>query len=350
MKFKKKILGKIDSCYASSSNVVDSKRNIIFATEGTGPCYMYSEPNFEQSTIWDAPGGTMSIIPIPGKNGDLLAIQNFFPTYQSANALIVWAHPKKDGTWSVKTLLCLPYVHRFDILTVGEVNYLICATLCSTKQFTDDWSDPGKIYVGVLPDDLSQTIELKVIKEGLTKNHGYARAIWNGKTSSMITCEEGVFAITPPQSPNGDWTIETVLERPVSDIAVIDIDGDGIDELVTIEPFHGGNFLINKKIGDHYEVVYKYPQEMEFGHVVWGGKLRGIPTIIGGYRSLKKELFYIQCQSTSPLKFKTETIESGTGPSNIAVLNGENEDIIIASNHGINEAALYFVTNKNGGI
>ena len=31
----------------------------------------------------------MSIIPIPGKNGDFLAVQRFFPTFQSEDAEIV---------------------------------------------------------------------------------------------------------------------------------------------------------------------------------------------------------------------------------------------------------------------
>lgn len=345
MKFEKKVLGKIKGCYAASSTVIDSDIKILLATESKGPCYMYSGPDLKQSNVWNGPGGTMSIVPIPGKNGDFIAIQNFFPIYQSENAQIVWAQPQSDGSWNVKTVLHLPYVHRFDILTVDKVNYFIGATLCTTKKFEDDWSDPGKIYVGIIPDDLSQPIELKVIKEGLTKNHGYCRTVWNGKISSMVTCNEGVFVITPPQVQSSEWTIETVLERPVSDIAVVDIDEDGEDEIVTIEPFHGGDLFINKKIGDNYEIVYKYPKKMEFGHVAWGGKLRGVPTIIGGYRGLEKELFYIQCQSNNPLKFKTEIIESGTGPSNIAVLNGEDRDIIIASNHGIDEAALYYVTN-----
>lgn len=345
MKFEKKFLTNLHRCYATSSTVIDSDRKILLATEGEGACYMYSGPDFEQSTVWDGPGGTMSIVAIPGKNGDFLAVQNFFPTFQSENATIVWAQPQKDGSFQVKTILHLPYVHRFDILTAGGVNYFIGATLCTTKQFKDDWSDPGKIYVGVLPDDLTQHIELTVIKEGLTKNHGYCRAEWNGKTVGMVTCEEGVFAVTPPETSDDEWTIATVMERPVSDIAVIDIDEDGVDELVTIEPFHGGDFVIRKKVGDDYQIIYKYPKEMDFGHVVWAGKLRGIPTIIGGYRRFEKELFYIQCDSKNPLAFKTGVIESGTGPSNVAVLNEEDRDIIIAANREIGEAALYIVTD-----
>jgi hypothetical protein len=345
MKFEKKILTELVRCYATSSTVVDGERKILLATEGEGSCYSYSGQDFEQSTVWDGPGGTMSMIPVPGKNGDFLAVQNFFPTFQSEKATIVWAKPEKDNKWTVKTILDLPYVHRFDILTANGVNYFLGSVLCNSKQFKDDWSDPGKIYVGVLPEDLNEPIKLKVIKEGLTKNHGYTRATWKGKMAGIVTCEEGAFVVTPPQNPEEDWTIEQILNKPVSDIAVVDIDEDGEDELVTIEDFHGGNFLINKKIDGEYKVIYKYPKEMDFGHVVWGGKLRGVPSIIGGYRRVEKELFVIQCDDKEKLTFKTEVIEAGTGPSNVAVLNDKDRDIIISANREIGEGALYFVTD-----
>lgn len=346
MRYEKKFLTNLHRCYATSSTYVNEERYILLATEGEGACYSYKGENFEQETVWDGPGGTMSMIPVPGKNGDFLAVQNFFPTFQSENATIVWARPAEDGKWDVKDLFKLPYVHRFDILEANGKCYFIGATLCTTKEFKEDWSNPGKIYVGEIPEDLNTPIELSVIKEGLTKNHGYCRTTWNGVMAGIVTCEEGVFVVTPPQNNNEEWKLEQIMNRPTSDIAVVDIDGDGEDELVTIEDFHGGNFLINKKIDGEYKVIYKYPKEMDFGHVVWGGELRGIPSIIGGYRRNEKELFVIQCDDKEKLTFKTEVIEAGVGPSNVAVINDKDRDIIISANRELGEAALYFVTEK----
>lgn len=120
---------------------------------------------------------------------------------------------------------------------------------------------------------------------------------------------------------------------------------DGENELVTIEPFHGNKFIINKKINGEYKEIYSYPKKIDFGHVVWGGKLRGVPSIIGGYRREEGELFVIQCTDKKKLTFKAETIEAGIGPSNVAVINGKDKDIIISANREIGEAALYFVTD-----
>ena len=344
MKIEKKFLTDLHRCYATSSTVIDGDRKILIATEGEGPCFMYEGNDFKQSTVWDGPGGTMSIIPIPGKNGDFLAIQRFLPTFQSEDAEIVWGR-YENGKWEIKTLFKLPYLHRFDILEANGKLYFLGAVLCNSKQFKEDWSDPGKIYVGEIPEDLNKPIELKVIKEGLTKNHGYCRAYHNGKMVGLVTSQEGVFRVTPPESDNEEWAIEKIMDRPTSDVAVVDIDEDGEDELVTIEEFHGKHFRINKKYGDEYKIIYEYPKKMDFGHVVWGGKLRGVPTIIGGYRRCDKDLFYIQCTDKEKLEFETVVIESGVGPSNVAVLNEDDKDIIISANRELGQAALYIVTD-----
>lgn len=345
MKFEKKFLTNLFRCYATSSTVVNGENVILLATEGEGACYSYTGKDFKQNTVWDGPGGTMSIVPVPGKNGDFLAVQNFFPTFQSENATIVWSKPNEDGTWETKELFKLPYIHRFDILQANGKNYFLGSTLCTSKAFKDDWSDPGKIYVGEIPEDLNESIELSVIKDGLTKNHGYCRTTWNGVMAGLTTSEEGVFVIIPPQEDGTEWSVEKIMNKPVSDIAVVDIDEDGEDELVTIEAFHGCNIIINKKIDGEYKEIYKYPKEIDFGHVVWGGKLRGVPTIIAGYRRLEKELFIIQCKDKKNLTFNTEVIEVGVGPSNVAVINEEDRDIIISANRELGEAALYFVTD-----
>jgi len=342
VKIEKKTLTELYCCYAASSTTINGEKNIIFATEDHGAAYLYSLPDLKKTKLWDGPGGTMSIVSIPGGNGDFLAVQNFFPGFHSEKAKIIWAQPQTDGNWKIKTILQLPYVHRFDILTANGVNYFIGCTLCTSKTDTDDWSDPGKIYVGELPKDLMKPIKLSVIKEGLLKNHGYSRTVWKGKMTGMVTCESGVFAVTPPQASGTNWTIETILERPVSDIAVGDIDGDGQDELITIEPFHGNQFSISHKTKTGYEKVYEYPEAMGFGHVAWAGKLRGVPTVIGGQRREAQDLFYIQYKEGNYVK---TTIEKHIGPSNICVINGEDRDIIMSANREVGEAVLYIVTD-----
>ena len=344
MKIEKKLLAKLERCYAPSFTVVDGELRILLATEGHGPCYQFRGQDFEQSTVWETPGGTMTMVPIPGKNGDFLAVQNFFPTFQAEKSAVVWAVPSADGSWKIETILSLPFTHRFDILAVNGINYFIAATLCTSKKNKDDWSDPGKIYVGILPDQPGP-FSIRPIKEGLVRNHGYNRVLCNGKIAGLVTCDQGAFLVTPPQQPGEEWSVETLMETPIGDIAACDIDGDGEDEILTVEPFHGTRICIRKKIDGRYETVWEYTKPVDFGHVTWGGMLRGVPTFIAGCRKECADLFYVQCESTNPLKFKVGLIDAAQGPSNVAVVSTEKRDIIIAANRMVGEAVLYLVTD-----
>lgn len=339
MKFTKKELIELDRCYAATYTMIDNKPQLLFASEGNGACYMFSPEDYKKTTVWEEPGGTMSIVPIPGKNGDFLAVQKFYRNFESENATIVWAH-WTGSEWDVKNILKLPYVHRFDILTRNGKHYFIGATLCTSKTHKEDWSDPGKIYVAELPEDLTKEMELAVIKDGLTKNHGYSRSKKDDYDISYVTSENGVFRIEPPKDSQDIWKVECILDKPVSDIAVYDMDGDGMEELITIEPFHGGNFVVRKNDENGYKEVYRYPKQFDFGHVVWAGDLRGKPVVIGGYRRDEKELFYLEY---SDGKYVPHTIDSDIGPSNITVLNGDKEDIIISANREVGKAAVYIV-------
>ena len=345
MKFVKKVLDDLDHCYAVGSILFNGRRKLLFAAENDGPCYAYDEQTGEKVVVWEHPGGTMSMIPIPDTNGEFLAVQGFRSGFMAQGTSLAWVVPKEEGPWQVKTVLVHPFIHRFDILSAGGVNYLLLCTLANSKKDKEDWSDPGKLWVAELPKDLNQPIYPEIIAENMLKNHGYCRVNWNGKMAGLTTCANGLFVVTPPQQKGEKWSIEKLIDRPISDVAAVDIDGDGELELATIEPFHGNQFLINKKTEKGYEVVYRYPNEMDFGHVVWGGTLCGTPCFIGGVRRKNKELFCIRSAKAETLCFTTEIIEAGQGPSNVAVLNEQEKDVILAANREAAQAVLYTVTD-----
>ena len=51
--------------------------------DAPGPCYAFDSQTYERETVWEEPGGTMAMVPLPGKNGDFLAVQRFFPGFQA---------------------------------------------------------------------------------------------------------------------------------------------------------------------------------------------------------------------------------------------------------------------------
>lgn len=343
MKFKKRHLCELPHCYAVTDIEIDGKKKYVFATDDDGPCYCIDSETSEIETVWEGPGGTMSLIPLPGKNGAFLASQRFFPGFNAPDCEIVLLR-YEDGKWTNEPWLKMPYVHRFDILERGGAYYLLCCTLAESKKDEQDWSKPGGLFVAELSPDFSAPAptQLRMIANGMTRNHGYCRLEHADYTYALTACDEGVFEVVPPESRDGEWSVRRILDKMVSDIAVCDIDGDGLLELATIEPFHGSDFVVYHKTENGYEEIYRYPDKMAFVHVVWGGLLRGVPVFLGGCRAINKEMFVLSVKNG---EFTDEIIESGMGPSNVKVISAEDRDLLLTANREAGECAVFEVTD-----
>ncbi|GHU29515.1 hypothetical protein AGMMS50256_14570 [Betaproteobacteria bacterium] len=343
MKIEKRKLTTLESVYACNSIEVDGKTRILLASEADNLCLAWSAPDYTDShTVWEHPGGTMSIVPIPGTNGEFLAVQKFYRFFDWEEAKVVHVRPLANGGYEVTDILQLPYIHRFDLLTVGDRHYFIAATLTTRKATREDWSSPGKIWIGEYKG--VGPLSLTVLKDGITQNHGYSRLVRDGVMHGLITGREGAFEVTPPQTPEGEWTVQQFMDWPISDITAIDIDGDGELEFATIEDFHGPYFRVYKKINGVFKKIFEHPEVTEFYHVVVGATLAGEPVFIGGCRRGKQQLFYVRAKQKTPLELEAVLIEEGVGPSNAFVLHEKGRDIIVVANRESNEAALYFVT------
>lgn len=347
MKIHKQVLDTMERCYAASSLEIDGQLYAVLASEAiNGPCYAYTGHDFSQKEIiWENAGGTMSLLQIPGTNGEFIAVQRFFPGFKSEEAKLVWGKRENRDCWVVKDLAPLPFIHRFDLFRVEDDIYILAATLCGSKKDREDWSDPGKLYVCKLPSSPELGVEFVPILENLYKNHGYCRGDYEGRAAGFVTCEGGIYVIQPPSEKNSEWRTNLLIDCPISDVALCDLDNDGVDELVTIEPFHGDKFLVRKKEDEEYRVVYDYQQGVQFAHSVVGCSLRGKPSVVCGVRRGSGDLFILQRGSKEDAWCRVITAERGAGTSNAAVVNQRDRDIIISANHSRNEAALYFITD-----
>ena len=349
MFIRKQDLVAMHRCYACVPLTVGDVPGVLFATEGEGPCLRFTGPDFARvETVWEGPGGTMSMVPLPGRDGEFLAVQKFFRMFQWEEACLVWVRPPAGAgeAWRVNHLLTLPYLHRFDVLTGADGTlYVVAATLARAKESKEDWSQPGSLYWGLLPDAPEHPLRMQPLREGITQNHGYCRAQWQGRESGLFTGREGVFAVTPPETKGGIWRLEHILRNPVSDVAVLDVDGDGEPELATLSPFHGACFRVWKKQEGAFRPVYEHPDHSDFYHVVWGGMLGGQPTFLGGCRRGSQALFMLRCTGQPPLSFTATVLDEGVGPSNVAVFpaakNGCGHDIVLSANREAGWAALY---------
>lgn len=345
MKVSKKVISNLTKCYSIAPLSYDEQDYFLVAAEKTDSCLLFDLDGNQVDEIWSEPGGTMSMVQVPGSNGQFLATHKFYSPNDSAESRIVVVTPKNRGEWEIHTLVCLPHVHRFDLLQRSGKVYLIACTIKSGHEYKDDWSMPGKVYAAELPGDLSayneeNQLQLSVLKDNMLKNHGYSRHVKNGVETAIVTCEEGVFRFIPPQESNNEWEIETLLSEPVSDAVLIDLDQDGEDELCTLAPFHGEKVCVFMKHENSYILEYEYPEKAEFVHAIYGGDLCGKPAFVVGHRKGKRNLFAIFYDEVVG-DYQVQIIDENCGPANVYHYTKDGKDILIATNREIDEVAMY---------
>lgn len=335
MQYNKQIVHSLEKCYALSALSVGGQTHLLVAAEKHDPCYLFDTAGTLIDTVWTEPGGVMTMVPVPGREGTFLATHQFYSPNDSAEARLICAERREDG-WGINTIAELPFVHRFDIIPVDGVNYVLACTLKSGHEYKNDWRFPGKLWTGVLGEDPAAPLELKILKEGLGHNHGYTRYIENGQISGIVSCDQGVFQVTPGPS----WTVEQLTDQPASDAVRMDLDGDGLPELLTISPFHGDTVEIWHLTNGKYAPVYAYLDKLPFLHAIYGGVVYGRPTIYVGNREGDKLLlgFYYDSETGT---YQTEEVDRGAGPANCMLLERDGHPALLTANRETNEIAIY---------
>jgi hypothetical protein len=277
------------------------------------------------------------------EKGDFLAVQEFYKGFQSKTAGIarVW---KDESGWHTRRVIDLPFVHRFCVQKVGEAAFVVACTLCEDKNSPADWSRPGKVFVGRIPDNWDEPCILTPLIEGIYKNHGLYQGKMDGRNVVLVTGEQGVFRIDVPQSADAPWAFARVLDREISDVTAVDLDGDGEDELVTIEGFHGSVIAVNKRVDGAWKVVTTYP--VALAHALWGGDILGKPGVLVGYRQHNGALIMLRFAGwrSGKMLLSTQIIDEHEEPTNIAVIPGEEETRIFCSSGSTYKVVLYKLT------
>jgi len=342
MKLEKQIIDNIFKCYSVNAMSVGGQTQLLFAGEGPGICNLYSGSGHkDKRTIWEGGGGTMSVVTIPDYEGYFFASKGFYSMVDAKTSGVYLIRCKNEN-FIEERIIDLPFLHRFDVLSIKERRFFIGAALHSGKMDKEDWSKPGKIFVAEIPQDLDGEIhiELQLLKDGLTKNHGFNKGFWNWAEVVFIASEEGVFAVAPPQNGKSDWRIEHIFTHPVSDVAAIDLDGDGEVEFALLSPFHGSQFDIYKKVDGQYQSVFTYHKPLDFYHAIYADTFNSIPSFVIGARKEDMDLFLVQ-YDVKEKKITSHLIDSAVGSSNARIIHTADGDLILSANRQIDQAAIY---------
>lgn len=344
----KKVIGSLEKCYAMNTLQYQGKSHFLVAAEKVNECRLFDMDGNQEEVVWKEPGGVMTMQQVPGTDGQFLATRKFYSPNDSKEASIVVVTPMGKNDWEVRTLVDLPFVHRFGIIQNKDgKNFLIACCLKSDHEYKEDWRFPGKVFAAELPEDLSgynddNQLKMTVIKDNMLKNHGYfPHKEEDGSVSSVVSCDNGVFQFFPPAQAGGEWTIKELTTDAASDALLLDLNGDGVEELCVIAPFHGDTVKIYKQENGKFVLDYTYEEKLEFLHAIFGGIIAGKPAWILGHRKGER---YLLAFTFEDGKYQAQVLDKGCGAANVMHFVHNGKDVIVATNREVDEIAYYTLT------
>ena len=331
---KEKILD-LPFVYTVNSFVFDNRLYIAAGSEKKFPAYIYEKGSNILQKITDGPGGMMSLVHLPGSEIDFFSVMGLFPPF-IGSAAGVFFHRRRSEGWSTEKVLSLPFAHRCEIIRHRGQNHLFVASVSRFKADPADWSKPGELHHIMLPDQIDGELKTEILVHDLYRNHGMTKTVVNGIDTICISGESGIYAIVP--SGNNSWEVRQLFDREASEFAFFDLDDDGEEELVIIEPFHGNSLSLYKYEDEKWIKYYSSP--LSFGHGLSTGIFKNQRVIVVGNRrdSESLEMHVV----TALDKVEKYIIEEHAGPTQTKIISHGNEDYILSSNQLKNEVVLYF--------
>ena len=334
--YKKKVILEIEAIYTANAFSVGSEYFIGAGSETKPEVYLYNILTETASQVTGSPGGVMTFVPVPGHPDQFVSIMGLFPPFIGSEAGL-FLHQLINGEWHTNRVLHLPFAHRCEILNRGGKNYLFAATVSKFKENPQDWSHPGEVHLVAMDEQQGTNWESRIIHAGVTRNHGMIRTRVHGIETICVSGQEGILCLE--EVPGKDWLLRPMFEREVSEMTFIDLDGDGQDELVTIEPFHGETLNVYKNTGSEWELCMS--DSLSFGHGLSSGFYQQKPIIVAGNRSGSLALESFHILDLGKRKYEKTVIERDAGPTQTQVFSAGDTDYILSANQRKNEVALY---------
>lgn len=334
--FKKTKLLDLECVYTANAFTFEGRLQIAAGSEREFPSHLIDFDTHKVTQVAPSPGGTMSLIPVPGSNDHLISVMGLFPPFIS-NGAGIYQHSKADGEWSANLVLDLPFAHRCEFLTIGDTNYLFAASCSKHKATPEDWSNAGELFVMEVDKSGNSDWKPTLLLDNLVRNHGMSKATINGVETLCVSGAEGIFAAE--HDDESGFKMVRIFANEVSEFVYIDLDNDGIDELVTIEPFHGNTLNVYKMKSGEWE--NHYTSTLSFGHGLSAGNFNGDPVIVVGNRRDSEALELHKVIDLSEGRIEKIEIERNVGPTQTKLFHYGGTDYILSANQVKNEVVIY---------
>ena len=316
----------------------------VAGSEGERELLLFRPPDFRATTLAREPGGFMSLYPlVVDGTSYVLASIGFYAGFRGEQSRLL-LYPLEAGKLPEPVVVGpMPFTHRVAVCAVGGETCILASTLCAGKECREDWTQPGGIHMAVVPADVGAPWSFKQVVHGLNKNHGmdFARLPGASAGGYLLSALEGLFYMRVPAAPSDEWELETIAEGEYSDGYAFDWEGRGDPVVFSLSPLHGNRLSIHRRDGAGWaaEII---DDDIEFGHILWAGRVLGRPGLIAGGRRGQRELRLYRSAGSEARDFSWELIDTDVGAAQMAVIDhGPEAATLIVSAHGRAEVRLY---------
>ena len=347
----------------------DGQLDIIAGSTGEPIVAWYEAPHWKRHLITDQGSGHITIAPhdLTG-NGtpDLIVGSGFNRGVNAAGGYLHWLEaPAQIGeNWKSHRIAEVPFIHRIALANLfGSVStsdsFLIVASIRGEDGKPGEWHSPGSLWCYELPDTPRDTTswQSRLLDDSLHINHGLSinDVDQDGRDDVLISCTEGLIWYEPPTNPmTDDWGKWIISDRECSDAFAADIDGDGINEILGIEPWHGNNLVWYKATGDLPTDPWErhlIDDTLNRGHSLAAVDVDGdgVLEIVCGYNGEGTSLHLYRPENLTQNRWSKETIDDGglgVGQMHVLDMNGNGRLDIVAS--GLSTGNVKWYENQSG--
>ena len=323
--------------------------DILVGSTGLSVVARYAGPDFEKQILTEAhPGNiTLAAHDLTG-NGfkDLIVGSGFNRRQRIPVEYLQWQEASEDGTvWTSHYIEAIPYLHRMALVDIpGSGNPLLfVASLRGLRGEFNTFQDPGSLWCYRLPEDpVNDPWEKRLINGALHLNHGMGicDVDGDGRPDILIGARNGLIWFEPPEDPFSDpWQKWTISPRESSEVFAADLDGDGVVEMLSVEPWHGNELVWYKAEGDIRTGTWtRHPIDttLNRGHSLYAADLDGdgVVEVLSGYNGPGTSLHLYRPKNLNQNQWHKETVDDGglgMGQMEVVDLNGNGRPDIAAS-------------------
>ena len=339
----------------------NGRKDVIVGSTGEPVIAWYESPHWEKHLITDKHPGNITLIAqdLTG-NGlpDLIVGSGFNRRIRTPIEYLHWLEaPTDGGQWKSHYIEQIPFLHRLalaDIYGNGQP-ILIVASIRGPEGEYNEWHDPGSVwYYELSGDPIHEKWTRHLIDGQLHLNHGLSigDVDLDGKLDILVGCRDGIIWLEPPSDPlSGEWRKWMVSDLESSEVFAVDLDGDGVNEILSIEPWHGNTLAWYKASGDLRKgewLRYQIDDTLNRGHALHALDIDGDGRveILSGYNGEGTSLQLYRPEDLNQNRWTKEMIDDGglgVGEMRVLDFNGDGRVDIVAG--GLSTSNLKWYEN-----